>query len=235
LSVRGLSESMKLQFKKYFISGLVTIIPLGITWWVLSFIFRQLVQTGLPLVRLLSRNISDEAPSLASLLLKPWFDNLLAATIVVIAIYLLGWATNRVLGDQVLNAMDRFIDRLPLAKSIYGSVKKLIGVLQTKPENVDRVVLIDFPHREMKAVGLVTRTLVDKQTGKQLAAVYVPTTPNPTNGYLELVPIENLVATDWSIEEAMNFIISGGAIAPEDIPYETRIEPSGNSEKDRGI
>ena len=226
---------MKLQFKKYFISGLVTIIPLGITWWVLSFIYRQLVQAGLPLVRLLSRNISDEAPSLASLLLKPWFDNLLAATIVVIAIYLLGWATNRVLGDQVLNAMDRFIDRLPLAKSIYGSVKKLIGVLQTKPENVDRVVLIDFPHREMKAVGLVTRTLVDKQTGKQLAAVYVPTTPNPTNGYLELVPIENLVATDWSIEEAMNFIISGGAIAPEDIPYETRIEPSGNSEKDRDI
>jgi len=226
---------MKLQFKKYFISGLVTIIPLGITWWVLSFIFRQLVQTGLPLVRLISRNISDEAPGLARLLLKPWFDNLLAATIVVIAIYLLGWATNRVLGGQILNAMDRLIDRLPLAKSIYGSVKKLIGVLQTKPENVDRVVLIDFPHREMKAVGLVTRTLVDKQTGKQLAAVYVPTTPNPTNGYLELVPIENLVATDWSIEEAMNFIISGGAIAPEDIPYETRIEPSGHSEKDRGI
>lgn len=229
---------MKLQFKKYFISGLVTIIPLGITWWVLSFIFRKLVQTGLPLVRLLSRNISDEAPGLASLLVKPWFDNLLAATIVVIAIYLLGWATNRVLGGQVLNAMDRLINRLPLAKSIYGSVKKLIGVLQTKPEDVDRVVLIDFPHRDMKAVGLVTRTLVDQHTGKQLAAVYVPTTPNPTNGYLELVPIECLVATDWSMEEAMNFIISGGAIAPEDIPYEARTGPSENSgtaEKDRDI
>ena len=213
---------MKLQFKRYFFSGLVTIIPLGITWWVLSFIFRQLVQTGLPLVRLLSRNISDEAPGLSRLLLMPWFDNLLAATLVVVAIYLLGWATNRVLGVQALHAMDRLIDRVPLAKSIYGSVKKLIGVLQTKPEHVDRVVLIDFPHRQMKAVGLVTRTLVDRQTGKQLAAVYVPTTPNPTNGYLELVPVECLVAPDWTIEEAMNFIVSGGAIAPEDIPYDAR-------------
>ena len=213
---------MKLQFKRYFFSGLVTIIPLGITWWVLSFIFRQLVQAGLPLVHLLSRNISDEAPGLSRLLLMPWFDNLLAATIVVVAIYLLGWATNRVLGLQALHAMDRLIARVPLAKSIYGSVKKLIGVLQTKPEHVDRVVLIDFPHRQMKAVGLVTRTLVDRQTGKQLAAVYVPTTPNPTNGYLELVPVECLVATDWTIEEAMNFIVSGGAIAPEDIPYDAR-------------
>ena len=212
---------MKRQFKRYFISGLVTIIPLGITWWVLSFIFRQLVQTGLPLVLLLSRNISEDTPGLARLLTMPWFNNLLAAVIVVIAIYLLGWAANRVLGVQVLHAMDRLIDRLPLAKSIYGSVKKLVNVLQTKPENVDRVVLIDFPHRQMKAVGLVTRTLVDRHTGKQLAAVYVPTTPNPTNGYLELVPVEHLVATDWTIEEAMNFIVSGGAIAPDDIPYET--------------
>ena len=213
---------MRLHFKRYFISGLVTIIPLGITWWVLSFIFRQLVQAGLPLVHLLSRNISDESPGLARLLLQPWFDNLLAAAIVVITIYLLGWAANRVFGAQVLHAVDRLIARLPLAKSIYGSVKKLIGVLQTQPEHVDRVVLIDFPHRQMKAVGLVTRTLEDRQTGRQLAAVYVPTTPNPTNGYLELVPIESLVPTDWSMEEAMNFIVSGGAIAPEDIPFDTR-------------
>mgnify|MGYP001549834037 CR=1 FL=1 len=107
---------MKLQFKRYFLSGLVTIIPLGITWWVLSFIFRQLVQAGLPLVRLLSRNISDEAPGLSRWLLMPCFDNLLAATIVVVAIYLRGWATNRVLGLQAVHVMDRLIDRVPLAK-----------------------------------------------------------------------------------------------------------------------
>lgn len=213
---------MNLHFKKFFVRGLVTIIPLGVTWWILSFLLRKLVQLGLPLIQILSRNISEETPGLAKLLLLPWFDNFLAAAIVVIGIYVLGWATSRVVGVQLLNLMDKIIEKLPLAKSIYGSVKKLIGVLQTKPENVERVVLIDFPNTEMKAVGLVTQTLVDKHTGEQLAAVYVPTTPNPTNGYLEIVPLELLVTTDWTMEEAMNFIISGGAIAPKDIPFKKR-------------
>lgn len=213
---------MNLHFKKYFVRGLVTLIPLGVTWWILSFLFRKLVQFGLPFIQVISSNISDETPVLAKLLLMPWFDNLLAAAIVVIGMYLLGWATTRVVGVQLLNFLDRIIEKLPLAKSIYGSIKKLIGVLQTKPENVERVVLINFPHTEMKAVGLVTQTLVDEHTGEQLAAVYVPTTPNPTNGYLEIVPLGSLVTTDWTMEEAMNFIVSGGAIAPKDIPFNKR-------------
>jgi len=213
---------MNLHFKKYFVRGLLTIIPLGVTWWILSFLFGKLVQFGLPFIEILSRNINEETPGLSKLLLMPWFDNLLAAAIVVAGIYLLGWGTTRVVGVQLLNFLDRTIEKLPLAKSIYGSVKKLIGVLQTKPENVERVVLIDFPHTEMKAVGLVTQTLVDEHTGEQLAAVYVPTTPNPTNGYMEIVPIDKLVTTDWTMEEAMNFIVSGGAIAPKDIPFSQR-------------
>jgi uncharacterized membrane protein len=99
------------------------------------------------------------------------------------------------------------------------TVKKLVGVLQTKPENVERVVLISFPTERMRTVGLVTRTLIDQHTGQQLAAVYVPTTPNPTSGYLEVVPVDDLVSTNWTIDEAMNFIISGGAIAPDSIPF----------------
>lgn len=225
---------MNLHFKRYFASGLVTVIPLGITWWLLNLLFQQLVKLGLPLVLLLSQNLRGEMPELASLLLEPWFDNLLAALLVIVAIYLLGWAANRVIGKQALHVMDRFIERLPLAKSIYGSIKKLILVLQTKPENVDRVVLIDFPHNGMKAVGLVTRTLLDKQTGQELAAVYVPTTPNPTNGYLEVVPIENVVTTDWSVEEAMNFIISGGAIAPDDIPFQNRSQGAEDGRRSGG-
>jgi len=72
----------------------------------------------------------------------------------------------------------------------------------------------------MKTVGLVTRTFSDAVTGRELAAVYVPTTPNPTSGYLEIVPVDKLTSTDWDLDEAMTFIISGGAIAPDQIYYE---------------
>ena len=109
--------------------------------------------------------------------------------------------------------------RVPLANLVYTSVRKLLDILQTKPGSTQRVVLVDFPHREMKAIGLVTRVLKEEGTGRELAAVYVPTTPNPTSGYLEIVPVEKITATDWTVDQAMSFIISGGAVSPAEIPF----------------
>jgi uncharacterized membrane protein len=87
-------------------------------------------------------------------------------------------------------------------------------VLQNKPTGTQRVVLIDFPSPELKTIGFVTRVFADA-SGRELAAVYVPTTPNPTGGYLEVVPLDKLTATDWSVDQAMAFILSGGAVAPD--------------------
>jgi uncharacterized membrane protein len=86
-------------------------------------------------------------------------------------------------------------------------------------------VLIDFPSPEMKAVGFVTKTLKDVDTGKELAAVYVPTTPNPTSGYLEIVPIDRVISTTWTFDEAMTFIVSGGAVSKETMNYSKSADP----------
>lgn len=91
-------------------------------------------------------------------------------------------------------------------------------MLSTKPAGTQRVVLIDFPSPELKSIGFVTRVFTDKQ-GREVAAVYVPTTPNPTGGYLEIVPVSKIIATDWSMDQAMAFILSGGAVGPEDLPH----------------
>ena len=107
-----------------------------------------------------------------------------------------------------------------LITTVYGATKQLIQAFQRKPEGgLQRVVLIEFPHRQMKAVGFVTTTFVDEATGIDLAAVYVPTTPNPTSGYLEIVPIDTLVSLDWTMDEAMTFIISGGTVSPGRIRF----------------
>ncbi len=189
------------------------------TWLIFEYVFKQLSKLGTPWVRVFSRSIRDEYPTLAQWLLEPWFRNTLAVLLMLLGLYLVGWLTSRVIGRRLLNAFDATVQRLPMVQNVYGLVKKLISALQKKPDKVQQVVLIEFPSPEMKTVGFVTRTMLDKQTGKELAAVYVPTTPNPTSGYLEIVPIEKLVSTDWSIDEAMSFIISGGAVAPEVVPY----------------
>jgi len=208
-----------LNFKRNFMTGILTVIPLAITWWLFDFLFRLLSRFGQPIVRTIQKDLDETSPVLSALFRQPWFDDFLAVAIVVVAIYLLGWFASRVLGRRILSAMEALVSRLPLVQTVYGAIKKLVGVLQTKPENVERVVLVNFPNDRMKTVGLVTRTLTDARTGQALAAVYVPTTPNPTSGYLEIVPLDDVVSTDWTIDEAMNFIISGGAIAPDEIPF----------------
>jgi uncharacterized membrane protein len=109
---------------------------------------------------------------------------------------------------------------MPLVKQVYGGTRRLIDALQVKPDQENqRVVLIDFPLDGTKVVGFLTKTLRDKATGEELAAVYVPTTPNPTSGYLEIVPMCRVIATDLSFDEAMSFIITGGAVGPEEIAF----------------
>jgi uncharacterized membrane protein len=141
---------------------------------------------------------------------------MLATLLVILGV---GVLARRVIGQRLLGWFEALISRVPLANVIYTSARKLLDILQTKPGSTQRVVLIDFPHRDMKSIGLVTRVLKEEGSGRELAAVYVPTTPNPTSGYLEVVPVELLTPTDWTVDQAMGFIISGGAVAPETMPF----------------
>jgi uncharacterized membrane protein len=207
------------HIQRYLITGVLTVIPIWITWLVFDFVLGQLSKVGAPWVRALSRSVRGDWPVVADWLLQPWFQSALAIVLTLIGLYVLGWAATQVLGRRLLTLFDAVMERIPLVQTIYGATKKLLAALQQKPDQVQRVVLIEFPTEHMKTVGFVTRVLTDEVSGRKLAAVYVPTTPNPTSGYLEIVPIERVVSTDWTIDEAMTFIISGGAVAPDSLHY----------------
>lgn len=207
--------------KRYFITGLISIIPLWITWLVLSFLFNMLSGIGSPVVKWLGKQASPRFPQVAELLESEMTLSIVGVVLVVGCLFLLGWFTTNIIGRRLFQFFEGVFHRIPFVKTIYGSVKKLISVLGDKPKgDVQRVVLINFPTPEMKTVGLVTRTFRDKDTGRELAAVYVPTTPNPTSGYLEIVPVANLISTNWTLDEAMTFIVSGGAISPDEINFD---------------
>jgi uncharacterized membrane protein len=148
-----------------------------------------------------------------------WSQTGIALVATLVTIVAVGVLAHRVIGQRLIRSMERGIARVPLANTVYSGTRKLLDILQTKPEGAQRVVLIDFPHRDAKAIGFVTRVLHDQDTGVELAAVFVPTTPNPTGGYLELVPMAQLTPTDWTVDQAMSFILTGGAVAPDQIPF----------------
>ncbi|RXR08432.1 DUF502 domain-containing protein [Pseudoxanthomonas composti] len=212
------SPTPRPSLQKLFLTGLLTLLPIWLTWVVIKFVFVLLSDISRPLIVPLSEQIAESDPGLGWVKAL-WVQDVVALIATLLVILLVGVLARRVIGQQLLRWFEALIRRIPLASTIYNSARQLLDMLDTKPGSTQRVVLIDFPHRDMKSVGLVTRVMREEGTGRELAAVYVPTTPNPTSGYLEIVPVELLTPTDWSVDQAMSFIISGGAVAPEAMPF----------------
>ncbi|HBG30860.1 DUF502 domain-containing protein [Candidatus Macondimonas diazotrophica] len=209
----------KWHSQRYLVTGIVTIIPLWITWWIMAFVFDQLTVISMPAVRTLASRLNGPSDPLVSLLAHPAMQSLVAALLTLVLLYLLGLLASFVIGRRLIALMEGILHRIPLVQTIYGGIRQLMRSLESHPNKPQRVVLIEFPGPHMRAVGFVTRILIDEETGTELAAVYVPTTPNPTSGYAQIVPTDRLIATDWSVDEGMRFIISGGTISPDRVRY----------------
>lgn len=202
------------------IAGVLALAPLAAAWIVLRVLAGILIEAGQPLAAPLVNAIDRSSPAYGPLLSNPLVQEIFAVVLALAVIYAVGFVTSRVVGKRLMGLVERIIARIPLVETIYSAVKKLVGVIQRHPGQASRVVLIEFPHPGVRAIGLLTRTFRDARTGKELATVLVPTAPNPTTGYLQLVPVEDLTPTDMSLDEAMSMIISGGANAPDHISIE---------------
>ena len=213
------------SLQKIFLTGVLTLLPIWLTWVVVKFVFVLLSDTSRPLVDPLLRNLAVTNPQAFAWLQQAWVQMSIGLLATLAVILLSGVMARRVFGQRLLRWFEALVARVPLANTIYGSARKLLDILQTAPDGTQRVVLIDFPHTEMKSVGFVTRVIREHGSGRELAAVYVPTTPTPTSGYLEIVPIEMLTPTDWTVDQAMSFIISGGAVSPDSIPFSVPAPP----------
>jgi uncharacterized membrane protein len=206
------------NFQANLIAGLLTVTPLIVVWLVFDFFLTTLSEWGAPLAAGLTGFFDARFPGL-----KPVFDDptvrwLIAVAVALLVLYAIGAIASRVIGQRLIHWAERLIGRIPLVETIYSAAKKLVDVLRQKPEHsTQRVVLIDFPSPGLKAIGFVMRTFADATTGQQLAAVYVPTAPNPTSGYLQVVPLAALTPTALQGDEAMTMILSGGAVTPDHI------------------
>jgi uncharacterized membrane protein len=202
------------NFQNNLLAGILTIVPLVVVWTVFSFILTLLAAAGRPMAEAVTGYLARDFPALA-----PWAHNRAVGWIVdvlvaLLVLYGIGAVAGRVVGQKLIEWVERGIARIPLVETIYSAVKKLIDVLRQKPGENQRVVLIDFPHEGVKTIGFVMRTFPDARTGEEIAAVYVPTAPNPTSGYLQLLPLSKLTPTDLGTEQAMTMILSGGAVTP---------------------
>jgi uncharacterized membrane protein len=228
------------NIKSNVLAGILAVIPILVTIFVFGIFLNLLSDIGRPKVVVLSNAVHPFSPEIARWLIEvPWFSSALAVCLTLAMFYLLGWSMSRLMGRQLFHVVEHGLKRIPVVTTVYGATKKLIDAFRADGGRAQRVVLIEFPHARMKAVGLVTRNFTDDDTGEQLAAVYVPTAPNPTGGYLEIVPVSELVPLDWTVDEAMAFVLSGGTTAPDSIRFSRRpndwpVEAQGTSDTRTG-
>jgi uncharacterized membrane protein len=192
----------KLGIRRYLIAGVLLFVPLWLTYVILRFVFTTLAGLTEPLLR----GVLDW---------PEWALLAVSALLSLVLIYLLGWLGSWVFGKRLIRLFDRLVERIPLVQTVYGGVRKLLAVLQPSPDQPrQKVVLVERPDDGVKVIGLVTRILTDTATGEEYAAVYLPSTPNPTAGTLELVSLDHVHPSDMSVDEAMSFVVSGGTVSP---------------------
>jgi uncharacterized membrane protein len=225
-------QQKKNPIMRRLLAGLIAVAPIVVTWVILSFLFQQLSYFGRPLIRGLSGAIRPNYPAIADFIGNQALQSVLGVLVVLVAIYLLGWLAERLAGRRLIGLVDSLAQRIPIVQTIYRATKRFLEMTSsTEGQKVQRVVLISFPSPEMKTVGLLTHTMLDSTTGEELAVVYVPTTPNPTSGYLEILPLKNLVVTDWTFDQAMAFIVTAGSNAPETVNYRDKGKPNGQPDE----
>jgi uncharacterized membrane protein len=212
------------HFQRNLIAGLLTIAPLFAVWLVFNFLLGVLSTFGGPLAAELTVFLDQHVPVAAPWLADTRVRLMLAVVVALLALYGIGAIASRVIGQRVIALFERIISRIPVVQTIYSAAKKLVDVLQQRPGNDQRVVLIDWPRDGMKTVGFVMRSFTDGNSSVEFAAIYVPSALNPTSGFLEIMPVSGLTFLDISTDQAMTMIISGGAIVPERLSIATRNE-----------
>jgi uncharacterized membrane protein len=213
-----LSRTLR-SLQRNILAGLITAGPLLVTFFIFGFILDFLAKAGLPLVHLLDALFPE--PWLTA----GWVQYVLAILLTLVLLYVVGRMTSQMMGRQAIRLFEASLQRLPFVAKVYTSVRKLIDTMLLKQETTQRVVLIDFPCAGQKSIGFLTRTLVDSASGEILAAVLVPQAINPTSAYLQILPMDKVIESDLTMEQAMSMIMTGGAVGPDSFRYGRAPEP----------
>ena len=210
------------SLRNAFFSGLLLLVPVGVTIWVINFLVEKM---GGPTSHLFFFFLPPERfeEGFFSVLLK--FS---ATAIVLILITLLGWFSQLLVGKLVLQAFERLLSRVPFVTNVYSTVKQVVDTFREQKKAVfQKVMLIEFPRKGMYAMGFLTgggKGEIPERTSEELLNIFLPTTPNPTSGYLLMVPKNSAVELDMTVAEGMKLVISGGAVVPAYNPKSDKTE-----------
>jgi len=196
-------RSIFARIRNYFIAGVVVLIPIGITVYLTIF-----------LVSISSKILPKEINPNYYL---PYNIPGLEIFISILLITLIGWLSLSLIGKKLLDVFNKILKRIPILRTIYSAIGQMTETFTKNDKEKKNVVLVEYPRKGSWAVGFATKENsgeISDKTNKKLINVFVPTTPNPTSGFLLMFPKEDVIYLDLTFEEASKFIVSAGTSNP---------------------
>ena len=204
MAIKEKKRSIFTRIRNYFIAGIVVLIPIGITVYLTIF-----------LVSISSRILPKEInPNHYLPYDIPGVEILTA----VILITMIGWLSLSFLGKKLLNLLNNILKKIPILRTIYSAIGQMTETFTKSDKEKKNVVLIEYPRKGAWAVGFATKKNsgeITTKTKSNLVNVFVPTTPNPTSGFLLMFPEEEIIYLDMTFEQASKFIVSAGTSNPD--------------------
>ena len=197
-------RSVLARLRNNFIAGVVVLIPIGITVYLTLFI-TKISSKILPKELNPNHYLPYDIPGVEII-------------ISIILITFIGWLSLSLIGKKLLEIFNNILKRIPILRTIYSAFVQMLDIFNKSVENKKNVVLIEYPRKGSWAVGFATRENkgeISKKSKQNLVNVFVPTTPNPTSGFLLMFPKEEVIYLDMSFEEASRFIVSAGSSEPK--------------------
>ncbi len=210
--------------RRWLFAGLMVLVPLGITLFVVDF-----------LVRLVDKSLLLIPPALRPEALLGFSVPGIGIVLILLLVLAVGFLADNFIGARVVRWAESMLGRVPLVRSVYSGSKQLADmVLGEGGTSFRQVILVEYPRKGLWTIAFITGGPLweaREKTGRELATVFVPTTPNPTSGFIILVPREDIVTLDMSVEHAMRMIISLGVATPDatPVPAGPRTLPKGGA------
>lgn len=201
--------SISQKIKKIFIAGILSLLPIIVTVYLLYFLYNFIVSKASPLVKKIAHQYNYD--------FSEYVFQIATFIIIILFIFLIGIFTRMYLGRLFMKILDNIMTHIPIARLIYNAAKQVIDSFSnTSGSSFSKVVLVEFPRRDMWMIAFLVRdalpVMQDISTKEESSNVFIPTAPNPTSGFIAVVPNKDIRELDITVEEGVKFVLSVGII-----------------------
>ncbi|PLX69700.1 MAG: hypothetical protein C0603_01850 [Denitrovibrio sp.] len=206
----------RMFIQRSLIAGILATLPLAVTYWFLTFVFKKFSGFFQPYLVMLTNKYD--------IILPDYTEKIISFSVIIIVLFFIGLIAKNYLGKKILGMIQSIAENIPIVRGVYSSIRQIVDAFQTTSgSSFKKVVMIEYPRKGIYSFGFITKDsseFLNKATGEVCVNIFIPTTPNPTSGFILIVPKADVIDPGIPIEHGIKFIISAGLVEPFAKPEE---------------